>query len=156
MSSRDDQETDPSSDMSQMKPSQGSCFICTVLCAEAKSCPCGLISHTRLDCTLDLLKQIEGLPKIPCLVSMRKCVLLYNAWETSSPNHTPMIMMLNVTLQCFTFTTRAYPNTSRAAVKKYIKTVHAAFLLIVWILCHVKGMKGGKLWKPVTEAFVVI
>lgn len=77
----------------------------------SKIYPCGLISHTHIDCTLDLLKQIEGstryegayrvdLPKSTCLVSMIKCVLLCNVWETSSPNHTAMIMVPNVTLQC--------------------------------------------------------
>lgn len=76
----------------------------------SKIYPCGLISHTHIDCTLDVLEQIEGRfffggggfisLKSPCLVSMRKCVLLCNVWETSSPNHTPMIMVPNVTLQC--------------------------------------------------------
>lgn len=96
----------------------------------------------------------SGLPKIPCLVSMKKSVLLYNAWETSSPNHTPM--MLNVTsLQCFTFTTKAYPNTSRVAVKNiYQNCTCCIFVDCVWVL--IREWKRYKIWKQVTEGFVVI
>lgn len=90
-----------------------------------------------LDCTLDLLKQIEGW--FLKLVEALKSPAWY-PWENVFCS-----IMPEKQAQCFAFTIKAYPNTSRAAVKKYIQTVHAVFFLIVCELSQShKGNERGQ------------